>query len=280
MISRCPHRTPTFAPSSTRAWTVHATWWSSWVLSRSGGVGRRSSTRFRSLYSRPRRAREPSTKRNRTPQACTPAQAGRWHSSRLCFPLADLVVTVGLRNGEILGPAGKKGFVNFDVPHRQATADDVIAGEDELRRGLTRLADLPAWGTDLIEEQRRRWESYVNSHEWMPGQVFEALDAIELPHALVLDTGTFCTIGEHGWHARPGREFLGSSNGRNLGLGVPHALGAACAKPGLPIFCALGDGGIRYYLGEVAYHRGSGAARVLHPDGRWPVRQHRRQCGG
>ena len=167
------------------------------------------------------------------------------------LPVADLVVTVGLRNGEILGPAGKKGFVNFDVPHRQATDDDVIADEDELRRVLTRLADLPAWGTDLIEDQRRRWDFYVNSHEWMPGQVFGALDAIESPHALVLDTGTFCTIGEHGWRARPGREFLGSSNGRNLGLGVPHALGAACAKPGLPIVCVLGDGGIGYYLAEI-----------------------------
>jgi acetolactate synthase-1/2/3 large subunit len=187
------------------------------------------------------------------------------------LPAADLVVTVGLRNGEILGPAGKKEFVNFDVPHRQATAHDVIAGEDELRRVLTRLADLPAWGTDLIEDQRRRWDAYVNSHEWMPGQVFEALDAIESPHALVLDTGTFCTIGEHGWHARPGREFLGSSNGRNLGLGVPHALGAACAKPGLPIFCALGDGGIRYYLAEMRTIAALGlpVCFILMTDGRY-----------
>ena len=167
------------------------------------------------------------------------------------LPLADLVVTFGLRNTEILGIEGKPKFVNIDVHHHLTTSHDSVVGEQDLRRLLAGLAAKPAWGNDVIEEHRRKWSDYVDSYQWMPGQVFAALDALEWSHALVLDTGTFCTIGEHGWSARPRREFLGSSNGRNLGLGVPHALGAACARPGLPVFCVLGDGGIRPYLAEI-----------------------------
>ena len=167
------------------------------------------------------------------------------------LPLADMVVTFGLRNMEILGVADKSSFVNLDVAHHLATRDDVIVDESRFRHIMTRVADKPAWGLEIIERQARRWQDYVNSYEWMPGQVFTMLDALQSPHGLVLDTGTFCTIGEHIWRARPGRDFLGSSNGRNLGLSVPHALGAACARPGLPIFCVLGDGGIRYYMAEI-----------------------------
>jgi acetolactate synthase-1/2/3 large subunit len=178
--------------------------------------------------------------------------AGRALASETALlPLADLVVTFGLRNMEILGVAAKAGFFNLDVPHHLATQHDVIVDESRIRDVMTMLADKPAWGLDLIEQQGRQWQDYVNSYDWMPGQVFAALDDIQTPHGLVLDTGTFCTIGEHVWRARPGRDFIGSSNGRNLGLGVPHALGAACARPGLPVFCVLGDGGIRYYMAEI-----------------------------
>jgi acetolactate synthase-1/2/3 large subunit len=167
------------------------------------------------------------------------------------LPLADLVVTVGMRNMEILGVAGKKHFINFDIPHHLATGDDRLVDEPRLQDVLGHLAGQPAWGADVIERTRAGWRRYVDGYDWMPGQVFAALDAVEWPHTLVLDTGTFCTIGEHAWRARPGRDLVGSSNGRNLGLGVPHAIGAACARPGSPIFCAVGDGGIRYYLSEI-----------------------------
>jgi acetolactate synthase-1/2/3 large subunit len=167
------------------------------------------------------------------------------------LPLADLVVTIGLRNTEILGHGGKPGFLNIDLPHHLATSCDTLVGEADVRHVLAAMANKPAWGSGAIEDHRRKWRDYVDSFEWMPGQVFAALDALDWSHALVLDTGTFCTIGEHGWSARPRRDFLGSSNGRNLGIGVPHALGAACARPGLPVFCVLGDGGIRYYMAEI-----------------------------
>jgi acetolactate synthase-1/2/3 large subunit len=167
------------------------------------------------------------------------------------LPLADLVVTIGVRNTEILGVAAKSGFLNVDLPHPLSTSHDSLVDETGAQHVLERLAHKPAWGLDIIERQRKLWQDYVRSYAWMPGQVFAALDACEEPHVLILDTGTFCTIGEHAWQARPGRDFLGSSNGRNLGLGVPHTLGAACARPGTPIFSVLGDGGIRYYLAEM-----------------------------
>lgn len=166
-------------------------------------------------------------------------------------PAADLVVTLGARNMEILGVAGKRGFVNLDLPHHLSTSDDLIVDDAAIDAVFAALAEKKPWGEDIIADNRVRWREYVDSFAWMPGQVFAALDALPAAHSMVLDTGTFCTIGEHVWRAIGGRDFVGSSNGRNLGLGVPHALAASTARPGTPVFCALGDGGIRYYLADL-----------------------------
>jgi thiamine pyrophosphate-dependent acetolactate synthase large subunit-like protein len=42
---------------------------------------------------------------------------------------------------------------------------------------------------------------------------------------------------------------MGSSNGRNMGLSVPMALGIAIKNE--PVVCCFGDGGIRYHIGDI-----------------------------
>jgi thiamine pyrophosphate-dependent acetolactate synthase large subunit-like protein len=68
---------------------------------------------------------------------------------------------------------------------------------------------------------------------------------------LVTDTGSFCTIAEHLWRAGGRRAYLGTSNGRYMGTGIPTAIGAAVAAPGRPVVCLVGDGGVRMHPAEV-----------------------------
>ena len=73
---------------------------------------------------------------------------------------------------------------------------------------------------------RARWWEYVRLPRWMPGQVLRMLDAMRTAHALVLDTGTFCTIGEHVWRAAAARIFSAAATDGTSGWAFPHALAA------------------------------------------------------
>jgi acetolactate synthase-1/2/3 large subunit len=113
---------------------------------------------------------------------------------------------------------------------------------------------LPAphsWGRDLIAECRAALESAHSKDDWLPANCFRFFNSMSLNHGLVLDTGSFCTIGEHFWIAAPSRPFHGSNNGRFMGGGIPSAIGAAIGSPNIPLFCAIGDGGMRMYPGEI-----------------------------
>lgn len=47
------------------------------------------------------------------------------------------------------------------------------------------------------------------------------------------------------------RDFLGMSSFGSIGLGLAGAIGAAVARPGLPIVLLVGDGGLMMHLGEL-----------------------------
>jgi thiamine pyrophosphate-dependent acetolactate synthase large subunit-like protein len=66
-----------------------------------------------------------------------------------------------------------------------------------------------------------------------------------------MDTGYFCTIGEHVWQSSDPSLCLLSGQGRYMGTGVPMALGAALYDGKHPTVAVLGDGGIGMYLAEV-----------------------------
>jgi acetolactate synthase-1/2/3 large subunit len=83
---------------------------------------------------------------------------------------------------------------------------------------------------------------------WLPAGVFRASQNLLQDHTLFfLDTGNFCTIGEHTLTARRPLQVTGSAAARSMGVGVPAAVGAALATPGTPVVLAVGDGGIRMY---------------------------------
>lgn len=171
---------------------------------------------------------------------------------------ADLIVGLGLRNLEVLTPKPFRApLVLIDSIDELAATSGFAAAETLLSADSGHFGSLlehlltRAWGTDCVAESIARVRHYLTDDEWLPGNVFAVLQGL-LPdsHCLVLDTGSFCTVAEHVWLTGTVKAFLASANGRNMGTGLPMALGAALANPGVPTVCALGDGGIRMYAGE------------------------------
>lgn len=172
------------------------------------------------------------------------------------FRDADLVVGLGLRNTEILTARA------FPCPY---VSVDEVGGD--LAEGLSpalRVADADAafvgdvlaavsaeWGADEVAAALGRMRAALEAGRWLPAACFAALNAVPFAHAAVMDTGSFCTVGEHLWRASPSRPYLGSSNGRFMGTGLPTAIGAAASTPDLPVVCATGDGGLRMYVPEI-----------------------------
>lgn len=170
---------------------------------------------------------------------------------------ADLVIGIGLRNTEVLGTLPISGRVRaVDVVKGSGgglSEDPVLVNGESgaVDQILDSLESAPGWGAELIAERKAIMLRDPLLHGWLPMACFQILDRLGFDHGLVLDTGSFCTIGEHVWTARRGRVFLGSSNGRYMGVGLPSAIGLCLAHPGLPVFCVVGDGGIAMYLSEL-----------------------------
>jgi acetolactate synthase-1/2/3 large subunit len=68
---------------------------------------------------------------------------------------------------------------------------------------------------------------------------------------LVLDTGNFCTIGEHVWQVKRPSLYLASGQGRYMGVGIPLGVGAALYDPKVPTIVFTGDGGIGMFVSEM-----------------------------
>lgn len=166
---------------------------------------------------------------------------------------ADLVIGLGLRNVEILTPrhpkcplvlvdgAGPETAAGFDPDVHVHGADD--AAFDSV---LDALAGAE-WGTVVVETLRREVSRTLTADPWLPGRVFATVEQLlPMQRRLVLDTGSFCTVAEHGWRASDHHEVLLSANGRYMGTAIPMALGAAIADPDVPHVCAIGDGGMMY----------------------------------
>lgn len=173
------------------------------------------------------------------------------------LPSADLVVGIGLRHGEVIAPAP----FTSEIWSLDALGPEVSSGfspKAHLRTDDARVYEkvieaLSAkdWGGGEVSEAIGGMRDELLRAGWLPARAFAVIDEMDFDHALALDTGSFCTIGEHLWNAFPGRVFLGSSNGRFMGTGIPTAVGAAIALNTTPVFCALGDGGMHMYPAEI-----------------------------
>lgn len=192
--------------------------------------------------------------------------------SRL-LPEADLVIGLGLRPNEVLAT---KPFacpaINIDpvsVPGGDTFAF-AATSPDASPEFWQQLAQ-KGWGLDLLHDALARLDEVLTAG-FLPGSAFSVI-AGELGRSvrMVLDTGYFCTIAEHGWRAPRADLCLLSGQGRYMGTVVPMALGAAVHDPATPVVAVAGDGGIGMYVAEMklAVERRLPVLLVLMTDGRF-----------
>ena len=166
---------------------------------------------------------------------------------------ADLIIGIGLRPGEVLGTGpfhcdavnldpidapGADGFAFAAVCRDAASAMDMLAQK--------------AWGVEETAQATARLRQHLlQARDFLPAHAFAAL-ATAFPSGVrvVIDTGYFCTIGEHIWQAPKADWCLSSGSGRAMGIGLPQAVAAAIHDPSVPTVLAVGDGGIAPFLAE------------------------------
>ena len=173
------------------------------------------------------------------------------------LPQADVVIGIGLRNTEVLSPksfhkptwmldeAEKQWADGFDATVILVEQDSAFIPE------ILEILRRKPWGVEVVAQGKQKLRDALLQGEWLPACCFESLNELTYPYLQVLDTGSFCTIGEHLWSSTANRVFLGSSNARYMGTGIPSAIGAAIGLPGFPVFCVVGDGGVRDYVAEI-----------------------------
>ena len=199
---------------------------------------------------------------------------GELTPERSVLRTADMVIGIGLRNTEVIAAnplvAGSILIDQVDGGLSDGFDAQLVLTGDETTRGLLQELLGHQWGTGEIARALEPLRAELSTG-WLPGACFDALNALGWNHGLVLDTGSFCTVGEHAWLASQQRPFWGSSNGRFMGSAIPTAIGASLARPGLPVFCVVGDGGVRPYNAEigVAVELGLPICFVLMSDGRY-----------
>ena len=170
---------------------------------------------------------------------------------------ADAVICIGLRHQEVLGarpfacrslnvdPLGSEACSGFGfhglVPDTDDALDAVFAALRE-----------KSWGLDEVASCMRTVRSALLRGGFLPAHAFRVIEDHLGPKArLVLDTGNFCTVGEHVWRVPEPGLYVAAGQGRYMGAGMPLALGAALHDPSVPTVAVLGDGGVGMFLSEI-----------------------------
>lgn len=163
---------------------------------------------------------------------------------------ADCIITIGLWNEEILGVTKKVDFLNFDLTSTTLTADNTcLIDLKQCKEIINQLAKKQNWASEIIHNYKLKLKKHITESLWNTGLLFDCINNVKGDFSLVVDTGFFCTSGEHIFLSNSNRPFIGSSNGRNMGLSVPMTLGISITK--FPTICCFGDGGIRYHIGDI-----------------------------
>ncbi|KAI5066156.1 hypothetical protein GOP47_0018780 [Adiantum capillus-veneris] len=184
---------------------------------------------------------------------------------------ADLLLAFGVRfddrvTGKLETFASRASIVHIDVDpaeigknkqaHISMCADVQLAlqGINHLIKSRNLTFDFSAWMKEL-NEQKLKWPlSYPDNDDFIcPQQAIEVLHEVTQGNAIIA-TG----VGQHQmWAAQwfkydKPRQWLSSGGLGAMGFGLPAALGAAAANPGVPVVDIDGDGSFLMNVQELA----------------------------
>ena len=89
-------------------------------------------------------------------------------------------------------------------------------------------------------------------HRLTPREVVAGVRrAAPIDAVLTVDAGAHFLVAMPWWDAEEPRDVLISNGLATMGFSVPAAVGAALARPGRPVVCMVGDGGLGMTLAEL-----------------------------
>lgn len=159
---------------------------------------------------------------------------------------SDLIIAIGVINEELLSIKHNNKFIKLNFLN---TVDSELINVTILNKIISGLKIKENWFFKSRQKYLNKISLYINKQDWMPANIFNELNRIERTFSLVIDTGFFCTVGEVIFKATETKRFIGSTNGRNMGISIPQSVGVSMG--GMPSICCVGDGGIKYHMGEL-----------------------------
>lgn len=174
----------------------------------------------------------------------------------LILPMADLVVLLGVRHGELLGPVPHASAVWLEAadamhvfPPEPGCAAAARLPEDDFSNVLRALR-AKSWGEAEVRGARDSMRARLSALGWTPAAVAGIFSTGSASTAHVLDTGNFTVLAEHALAAGPRTQVAGTPNSRWMGAAAGIALGAAFSAAtgearSEEVVLWIGDGGIR-----------------------------------
>ncbi len=173
------------------------------------------------------------------------------------LPESDLVICLGLRHKEVLNV---KPFhcasINIDPlgdSHSNGFKFDyAIEGTQKQMEEVYSIVAEKEWGLDILEQCLLEMRNRMLSALFLPAHAYIIIEQHFTHKArIVLDTGDFCTVGEHMWRVPRADWHISSSQGRYMGTGMPMAIGAALYDNEVPTVAFIGDGGIGMFISDI-----------------------------
>jgi acetolactate synthase-1/2/3 large subunit len=174
---------------------------------------------------------------------------------------ADVIVTVGLDAVELIPgwwPYRAPVLSLSSWPEQTSLPRPAAAAVGPLPQLLAGLCNVPdGWDPGFAQRARRRGlrvllSGPVAGAGVAPWEVVQELRSIAPPGSVAtVDAGAHMLVAMPLWFTENPGEVLVSSGLATMGFALPAAIAASLLRPGVRVFCLVGDGGLGMVLGEL-----------------------------
>ncbi len=194
---------------------------------------------------------------------------------------ADLIVGLGYDPIEVEYEAwiGDVPLAHVDIEAADTDGSVRILHEvvGDLGSSLDRMNRLEPgtneWPSGAALRHKEKFQKSLRprADNFTPHQAIDAVrEALPRDGILTFDVGAHTHQIAGQWTAHAPRTFHITNGWSSMGFGIPSAIGAKVAQPGLPVVCILGDGCFQMTCGEVATAKRLGIALpIVVLDDRW-----------